>query len=158
MVVCLLQGKGQGRSFKSFCSGQRRRKMLVTKNSWERQKGKQAGQCFGNEERLDSCLYFLLFHVSSCLAKPFPPLRSWWSFSLRTGRWWNLQPHWPGSVKGLGMGDGQGENSDSTSQVHIRRECLPGKSELPWKSEFSSPENTGIYGGKGPQDIRAAKT
>lgn len=56
------------------------------------------------------------------------------------------------------MGDGQGENSDSTSQVHIRRERLPGKSELPWKSEFSSPENTGIYGGEGPQDIRAAKT
>lgn len=55
-------------------------------------------------------------------------------------------------------GKGQGENPDLTGQVHIRRECLPGKSELSWKSDLSSPETTGIYGGKGPKDRGAGKT
>lgn len=56
---------------------------------------------------------------------------------------------------GMGGGDGQGENPKPTGQAYIRRECFPGKSELPWKTELSSPKNAGIYGGKGPQDIGA---
>ena len=59
---------------------------------------------------------------------------------------------------GMEGGNGQGENPKPTSQTHIGRECFPGKSELPWKPELTSPENTGIYGGRGPQDIGGAKT
>lgn len=112
------------------------------------------------------CFCCLLFHVTSCLAKPFTPLHPWWSFSLRTWRQWSLQPTDQGAWKscrrstgpGVGGGRGQGKHPNPTSQVHIRKECLLGKSELSWKSEFSSPENTDIYSGKGPQDTRTAKT
>ena len=31
-----------------------------------------------------SCFCCLVFHVTPCLTKPFTPLHSWWSFSLRT--------------------------------------------------------------------------
>lgn len=48
----------------------------------------------------------------------------------------------PGAIRG---------GTQSHCQSHIRSEYFPGKSELPWKSEFSSPENSGIYGIKGPQ-------
>lgn len=37
-------------------------------------------------------------------------------------------------------------------QFHIRKGCFSGK------SEFRSPENTGIYGGKGPQETGGVKT
>lgn len=89
-----------------------------------------------------SCLYFLLFHRLSRTANPRPFLIKLFPNDMKVMEF--VTPDWGGQGWARGK-------SQSHHQLHIRSECLPGKSELPWKSGLSSPDNSGIYSGKRPQ-------
>lgn len=157
--------KGQGRSCKSFYTGQRR-EILATRNRGGQLKGEQTSQCVGTKEEettqaipeQEQLLPALTFSSSIDRHAPLSPSPTPFLVKLFPGYEGGGICN-PNQQRGcVGSGDGQGENPNPTVQGHIRRECFPGKSDLPQKSELSSAENTGLCGGEGAQDTRGAKT